>query len=188
MKLKKNVSMLLVCSIFMTTTVPHNVYAITMDDYKTEARPSQKRVAEAFDKFRYDMTVEWDQRDPYFRDHAQKELEIALESLKAEGVKESEILSYMQKNILDEKARKDYDRLLAALQTQNLHEEEASRVAMNYMEKNYQQGVGFSGGGSVSYRRTMIIVGIIIVGVVTYLIIKHRKKGDSDSTSTSTTS
>ena len=48
-------------------------------------------------------------------------------------------------------------------------QEEASEAAMKFMEKNYKQGVGFSGGGSASYRKMMIIAGIIIVGVVTYL-------------------
>src|SRR5665648_531061 len=164
-RIKKNVSLLLVGSLFMTATVPHNVEARTTKEYKAEFSKSDKRIADAFNKFRYDMTVEWDQQDPYFRDHAQKELENSLADLKAKGVKETEILKYMQENILDKKVRKDYDRLLAALDKQNLNEDEASQAAMKYMEKNYKEGVGFSAGGSVTYRRAMIVVGIIIVGV-----------------------
>jgi hypothetical protein len=188
-RIKKNVSLLLVGSLFMTTTIPQNLQAQSTKEYRADLKANNQKVADAFNKFRYDMTVEWDQRDAYFKEHAQKELENSLDALKSEGVTEVEILGYMQNNILDQKARKDYDRLLTALEKQNLHEDEASSVAMNYMEKNYKQGVGFSGGGSVSYRRAMIIVGIIIVGVVTYLIIKHRKKGEnSNSSSTGDTS
>lgn len=178
--LKKNVSLLMVLSVFATTTIPQNVQAYALEDFKADSRPAQKRLAEIFNKFRYDMTVEWDQRDPFFRDHAQKELEIALASLKSEGVSDKEIQSYMEKNLLDAKVKKDYQDLLAAMKDQNLSSEEAKVHAMKFMEKNYREGTSFAGGGSTGSGAVVAIVAIIIIGVVTFIIIKGGKKPHHD--------
>ena len=149
---KRNVSMLLVGSIFMTTTVPQGLQARSLKPFDAEFKQTSasQGIEDAFNKFRYDMTVEWDQRDPYFRDHAEQELSRALESLKAEGESETDILKYVQSNLLDKKVSADYDRLLGALKTQNLSPEQASRVAMDYMEKNYKEGIWYSIFGGVS--------------------------------------
>ena len=70
------------------------------------------------------MIVDWDQRDPNYRECAQKELEISLIAWSAEGILEKEILAFMENNILDAKARKEYLRLLNALEQQDLTEEQ----------------------------------------------------------------
>src|SRR4051812_21845527 len=126
---KRNVSALLVGSLFMTSVIPQNLQARVMKDYKAEIKTVNQGIEDAFNKFRYEMTVEWDQRDTYFKDHAEKELRNALESLKAEGVSEKEILAYTQANMQDAKARQDFDRLLKALSAQNLTADQASKVA-----------------------------------------------------------
>lgn len=53
MKFKKNVSSLLVCSLLVTTTVPHNVIAETYEDYRAEfySVESEKKIADVFNKF-----------------------------------------------------------------------------------------------------------------------------------------
>lgn len=184
---KLSLSLMLASSLFMNAVIPQNVQARTL--VATKAKVStEARVAEAFDKFRYDMTVEWDQQDPYFKQYAQRELENALMVLKAEGVSVTDIAAYMEKSILDETSKKEYKNLLATIEKQNLSEEEASVVAMNFMSKKYQNGLGFTSGASRNYRKILIIVGVIIVGVVTCLIIKHKKKKKNSTTSTSTTS
>ena len=161
------------------------IYGVeNFDDIFEIERPKIEKV---FNKFRYDMTVEWDQLDPYFKDHAQKELELSLDDLKKSGVSEEQIQDYMMKNILHESARKDYQNLIETMKKQGLSEEEASAQMMNFMEKNYQAGVSFSGGGSASYRRVAIIVGLVVVGVVAYIIIrKHKDSRQEEETSTNT--
>ncbi len=93
-----------------------------------------------FDKFRYDMAVEWDQEDPYFKDQAEKELEVSLSSLKTEGVTEAQILTYMEKRLLDEKTKSEYRLLVKAMKAQNLSEEQAAFEAQKFMEKSFAQG------------------------------------------------
>src|SRR5205085_872589 len=175
---KKNVTALVIGSMFLTTTDPQNLHATVMQDHKAELKITNQSIEDAFNKFRYEIAVEWDQKDPYFKAQAEKELRESLESLKSQGVTAKEILDYTQANITDVKARQDFDRLLKALSSQNLTADQASKVAMKYMEKNYQEGVGFSAGGSRSNRKIMIIVGIVIIGVVTYMIIKNHKHHD----------
>lgn len=88
----------------------------------------------------------------------------------------------MEKNILDQQTRKDYGRLLAALEKQNMHEDDAAVVAMKFMEKNYQQGASFNTENDPrSYKKVLILVGVVIVGVVTYMIIKNKKKGSKNN-------
>lgn len=64
------------------------------------------------------------------------------------------------------------------MELQGKAEQESSELAMNFMADTYH-----SGAASVSYKRIAIIVGIIIVGIVTFIIIKN-KKNDSGSDGT----
>ena len=146
---------------------------------------TEKRIGNAFNKFRYDMTVEWNQQDAYFKEYAQTEFENSLLALRAEGVTVEDIQTYMEKSILDAKTKNDYRRLVASMKKQDISEDEASVVAMNFMEKNYSQSASFSSGSSANYKKIAIIVGVVIIGVVTFLIIRNCKKNDSTTTSSS---
>lgn len=172
---KLSLNLMLSGCLFLNTLLPANVQAATVTETKATVT-SESRVADVFDRFRYEMTVEWDQRDPNFKEAAQKELEVALMGLQAEGVTNEAIVAYMEKSILDENSKKEYRDLLVTMEKQNLDDETAAAVAMNFMSKKYQQGLGFSSGGSRSYRKLLVIVGVLIVGVVTYMVIKHHKK------------
>jgi hypothetical protein len=184
---KIQVSLMLALSVFTTTVVPSNVHAITHQNYEMKVI-TDDQIAKVFNKFRYDMTVEWDQQDPYFKEYAQKEFENSLMDLRAKGASDEQIQTYMEKNMLDEKTQQEYTKLLNTLKKQNISEDEASRLAMKFMENNYQQGTSFTGGGSHSYRKVMVVVGVVIVGVVTWLIIKNCKSGSTSSSSSSSTS
>ena len=186
-KSSRTMSYAIALSVFLTSSIPQGLQARSQVDYQMKLVESNKKIEKVFNKFRYDMTVEWDQLDPYFKDHAQKELELSLDDLKKSGVSEEQIQDYMMKNILHESARKDYQNLIETMKKQGLSEEEASAQMMNFMEKNYQAGVSFSGGGSASYRRVAIIVGLVVVGVVAYIIIrKHKDSRQEEETSTNT--
>jgi DNA-binding transcriptional regulator YhcF (GntR family) len=185
--MRMQTSLVLALSIFANTALPLNAQASTMQEYHKSVETSETRIEKVFNKYRYEMTVEWDQQDPYFREHAQKELENSLEELKATGVSDADIAKVMEKNLLDDQAKKEYARLLTTLKKQNISEEKAAEMASAFMEKNYQRGVNFSSGGSVNYRRVMIIVGVVIVGVVTYLIIRNHMHRHSGSTTGGTT-
>src|SRR5690606_30818446 len=154
-------------SIFMSTTVPQGLYAKTMVEYKTEIEDSQSLIDNAFKKFHYDMSVNWDQKDPYFQELAQKELENSLFDLKKGGVTDEQIQDYMLKNIVNDHAKRDYVKLIETMKKQGLSGEEASEKMMDFMKKNHVEGVGFSGGASGGYNRVAIILGVVVIGIVT---------------------
>ena len=187
MNSKGKLGSLIAFSLFMTTTVPQGLQARTQVTYKAQVNDSQKKIETTFNKFRYEMTVNWDQKDPYFRDFAQKELENSLADLKMSGVTEEQIQSYMLNNMLNENAKRDYQKLIETMKKQGLSSEEASEQMMNFMKKNYTEGVSFSGGASPSYRRIAIIIGVIVVGVVTCIIIKKHNKDEPQNEETTTT-
>ena len=172
MKTKSKLGSVIALSIFMTTTVPQGLHAKTMVDYKTEIEDSQSLIDNAFKKFEYDMTVNWDQKDPYFHEFAQKELENSLMDLKKGGVTDEQIQDYMLKNIVNENAKRDYVKLIETMKKQGISGEEASEKMMEFMKKNHIEGVGFSGGASGGYNRVAIILGVVVIGIVTYLIVK----------------
>lgn len=185
--LKGKLSSVLALSIFMTTAVPQGLQANSSVEYKTEINDSSKEIGNIFKKFQYETTVNWDQKDPQFLVDAQKELENSLADLKMSGVTEDQIQSYMLNNMLNENAKKDYQKLIETMKKQGLSGEEASEQMMNFMKKNYTAGVSFSGGASPSYRRVAIIIGIIVVGVVTCIIIKKNRKDEPQNEEETTT-
>lgn len=176
--LTRGIGCTLALSMFMTAAIPQGLQASTQVDYKMNVEDHSKLIESVFNKFRYDMTVEWDQKDPYFKENAQKELEDSLLNLKKRGVSEEQIQNYMMKNMLSEAAKKDYENLLTTIKKQGLSEEEAAEQVMNFMAKNYKEGVGFSGGASGGYSRLGVLVGVIIVGVVAYIIIKKHHNNE----------
>lgn len=161
-------ALVLSLAFFTTAVVPQGAQASTFEKY--EANFSLNDV---FNKFQYRMTVEWDQKDEAFKNEAKKELEQSLLKLKAEGVSDAQILSYVQGNMMDAKTKKDYDSLLSALAKQGATPAESSAAAMKFMEKNYQQGTHFNGGGTRGHNWVTVLVGVVIVGVVTHLIFSH---------------
>lgn len=183
---KGKLSSILALSIFMTTAIPQGLQANSSVEYKTEISDSSKQIENVFKKFRYDTTVNWDQKDPQYLADAQKELENSLADLKMSGVTEEQVQSYMMNNVLREDARNDYKKLIETMKKQGLSEEEASKQMMSFMEKNHVRGVSFAGGGSSSYSRVAIIIGVIVVGVVTCLIIKKHRRGEPQNEETTT--
>jgi hypothetical protein len=71
----RKMNLLLVLSLLLTSIVPQGVHAETWTRHQpTSAKYKEERLAKVFNKFRYDMTVSWDQNDPYFKENAEKEL------------------------------------------------------------------------------------------------------------------
>lgn len=170
------VGLALALSMFATSVIPQNVQAHVVEDYKMELTSSEHRVMEAFDRFHYALAVEWDQKDPAFKAAAQGELEKALIDLMKAGVSASEIQKAMEKSILQGKAQGDYKRLVAAISSQDMTTEEATEMAMDFMDKNYHEGTSFAGQGH-SHGKWKVIVAIIIVVVIIHTL---RDRGDDD--------
>ncbi|WP_408097541.1 hypothetical protein ACJVC5_01140 [Peredibacter sp. HCB2-198] len=166
---KLPVGLMLALSVFATTVIPQGVQASVLEDYKMQFTSNEAQVNEAFDRFHFAMAVEWDQKDPVFKEEAQKGLEKALLDLMKAGVTATEIQKAMEKSILQGKAQADYKRLVEALRSQEMTEEQATQMAMEFMDKNYHEGTSFAGGGHHHGKWKVIVAIIIVVVIITCL-------------------
>ena len=82
----------LALSMMTSSIIPQNVQAHSTTNYKMEVKSADKQIESAFNKFRYAMTVEWDQQDVTFKNNVQRDLEDALIELVKSGVSDKEIL------------------------------------------------------------------------------------------------
>lgn len=170
--LRINLGLLLAVSVFITTVVPQNVQASVLTDVS---------INEVFDRFHYAMNVEWDQKDESFKEQAAQDLKSSLLALEASGITLEEIQKYMEENILDAKTKIEYKRLLAALESQNASQDEATLAVMNFMEKNHSHGLSFYGEGVIrGGGKLSIVVAVLVVVVVTHLLFRKKSHDHDD--------
>jgi hypothetical protein len=155
--------------------------------YSYSANNNQDKIKKTFDSFRYKMTVVNDINNPQFKEKAAEEFKSQMSKLQSEGVSASEILSYTRASILDASNRKDFDLMFSSIDANKISSEDAGNMAMRFMASKYQQGANYSGSGKASFKIALISVSIVIVGVVTYLVIKDMK-GKNTNTATNSTS
>lgn len=170
--LRFNLGLLLALSIFVSSVIPQNVQASVLTDV---------RIDEVFDRFHYAMNVEWDQQDEAFKEQAAQDLKSALQALQASGVSIQEIQQYLETNHLDAQTRLEYQRLISALETQNVSQKEATLMAMKLMEKSYPEGVSFNGEGVIrGGGKLSLVVVVLAVVVVTHLLFSKKGHDDHD--------
>ena len=80
---------------------------------------------------------------------------------------------------LDARTRLEYQRLIAALKTQNVSQKDATLITMKFMNQNMAQGMNFNGEGAIrGGGKLTLIVAVLVVVVVTHLL--FRKSGHDD--------
>lgn len=164
MKFLRSLSLMLAMAFFMTAVVPAGAQASVLKTYDME---STEQIGTAFDKFNYAMNVEWDQQNPAFKAHAEKELANSLKSVDAETLQ-----AFTANSFTDAKSREDFLRLVAAMKAQNLSGEEAAAVAQEWAEKG-SVGLSFAGNGGHRCGRICKLVTIIIIVIVIRAIVHH---------------
>lgn len=167
---------------FTTTSFAQGYGHVETADYRAESKVmSESMIKNAFDKFRYQMTVQWDQNDPTFKEHAESEFEKSILELRSQGISSKEIQAYVTKSLLDEKTRSDYESLVAVLKSQGKSEEEIADTTTKFMQKAYQQGASYSGGAAGGWTKAAAIVAMIAVVAITVVILVKEKEDDGDN-------
>jgi len=128
-------------------------------------------IAKAFDGFRYAMTVQ--AGTAHSQEQAIANFKDQLAKLETQGVSATEFMNYMRASILDSETLMDFDRLMSTINENGMSAEDASALMMRFMESRYQQGANYSGGGKGGMNPAGIIIGVVIVGAVTYLVVRH---------------
>lgn len=176
---KFHIGLMLALSIFMSTVIPSNVQAVTTSEYKMTSKQATASVDEVFQKFQYAMSVEWDQKDEAFKLLAEQDLIKSLLALVETGISLEEIQARMQKTILSAEARVEYQRMVSAMEGQNLSKEEITAKTLEFMKNAQAQGLSFNGeGGPGGHSKWTLIVVVIIVVVVTHLCLRGGRGGD----------
>lgn len=171
-------TVMLSMSMFLSSIVPSYASATTTKKYEMKVVDSEDRVNSVIDQFHYKMTVEWDQKDIHFKKQAEEDLKQNLLDLEASGVSLSEVQKTMEKKILNGKFQAEYEKFVAAMKGQNLSEEEISAKTMEFIKKNYQEGVDFAGKGGSTSHRWKFITAIVVVVIIAYLV--HEKHNHDD--------
>lgn len=179
MKLKQKIAMTLTLCLFGQTALASAPGFQETESYQVAQENSREQIKSAFDRLTYNMTVEWDQEDIAFKEHAQNQFRVDLERLMKDGVSAQEIQAYMEKSLLNQQARDDYRALLESLAAQGADEVETARAATAFMEDAYESGATFSSGGGFNGRA--LLVGLIVVGIVTYVIWSHNDDDDDNN-------
>ena len=151
------------------------------------ATPTNKNqmIAKVFNEYRYQMTVSVDPNSADYRERALTEFKAKMSNLQQQGVTPVEIMDYLRNSILDPSTRADFDRLMTQVSESKVSSEEAGNLAMQFMAGKYQQGASYGGGGSM--KTFGVILGVVIVGVVTYFAYQYLNgKWPCDKTDTVT--
>src|SRR5690606_24408398 len=165
-------------SMLMGSIAPFNASASigSAERYEMKVSSVEDKVNGVVDQFHYKMTVEWDQKDIEFKKQAEEDLKQNLLDLEASGVSLSEIHKTMEKKVLSGKLQEEYERFISAMKAQNLSEEELSVKTMEFMKKNYQEGVDFAGKGGSTSHRWKFITAVVVVVIIAYIV--HEKHRD----------
>lgn len=174
----KFLTLMLSVSMLTGAIVPRNVVASTVEKYEMKVSSTEDRVNAIVDQFHYKMTVEWDQKDLDFKKLAEEDLKKNLLDLEASGVSLSQIQKTMEKKVISGKFQQEYEKFVNAMKAQNLSEDELSAKTMEFIKKNYQEGVDFTGKGGGSSTRWGLITAVIVVVIIAY--IAHEKHRDND--------
>jgi hypothetical protein len=170
----KKVTSLILMACFLT----HAAFAGTSNHH-------QQKIAKVLNEYRYQMTVSVDPNSPDYRERALIEFKQKMADLQQQGVTPVEIMDYLRNSILDPATRSDFDRVMTQVSDSKVSAEQAGNLAMQFMAGKYQQGASYGGGGSM--KTFGVILGVVIVGVVTYFAYQYLNgKWPCDKTDTVT--
>lgn len=103
----------------------------------------------AYNEFHYAFTVEWDQKDEAFFNKQQAILKSKLQTLKANGLTNAEIISFLESQIPDQKIAHEIGELMSVVMMSKMSPEEASEFIVNELSKSHQTGASWNAIGYV---------------------------------------
>ncbi|HLW57107.1 MAG TPA: hypothetical protein VKY27_06960 [Bacteriovoracaceae bacterium] len=173
-------TVMLSVSMLFSSIVPSYAHARVVEKYEMKVNDSEERVNSIIDQFHYKMTVEWDQKDALFKKQAEEDLKQNLLDLEASGVSLLEVQKTMEKKVLNGKFKAEYERFVSAMKGQNLSDEEINAKTMEFIKKNYQEGVDFTGKGGGTSHRWKFVTAVLVIVVIAYIVHKHHHHDDEE--------
>lgn len=176
----KVLSVMLSASMLFSAIVPSYVSAKVVEKYEMKVVDTDERVNSVIDQFHYKMTVEWDQKDLNFKKQAEEDLKQNLLDLEASGISLAEVQKTMEKKVLSGKFRAEYEKFVTAMKKQDLSPEELHAKTMEFIKKNYQEGLDFVGSTGGASHRWKFITAVIVIAVIAYIVHEKHKHNEEE--------
>ncbi len=125
----------------LATLVISTIFTVQVSAATNEVREELKT---AFDELSYALTVEWDQKDEGFRADQVKNFTETINSLKAEGLSNDEVMNFAKSQIKDASIAKDFENVLAVVKMNKMTENEANQYIAEAMKKSYATGANWT--------------------------------------------
>jgi hypothetical protein len=108
---------------------------------------SNNSLKAAIDELNYSLSVEWDQTDRTFYTAQMEKFTAKVKELQAQGLTNAELIEFSLANIKDANLAKEIRTALTVVQINKMPANEARKLMMDTMSKQYSQGASWSGDG-----------------------------------------
>lgn len=132
----------------------------------TFAGNNEVRLSQAFDKYNFQVNVQWDQQDQAFLTKAKAELREEIGKLLTEGMKKEELLKFVSTKTKNPSLAKELESIMNSLKDSNLSEVELESVIMKQLSSTQADGSNYRG----YYTTFSLIAAIWLVVWVSYEI------------------
>jgi hypothetical protein len=123
---------------------------------------SNNTLKQAFDELNFALSVEWDQTDRTFYDAQMEKFTGKVKELQAQGLTNAELIEFALSNVKDVNLAKEIQTALTVVQINKMPANEARKLMMDTMSKQYSQGASWSGDG--------VLLGALVVLVLVVAI------------------
>ena len=134
---------------------------------------SNNSLKTAFDELNYSLSVDWDQTDRAFYNAQMEKFTVKVKELQASGLTNAELIEFSLSNIKDANLAKEIRTALTVVQINKMPANEARKLMMDTMSKQYSQGASWSGDG--------VLLGALVVLVLVVAIAAAAGGGSSSS-------
>lgn len=112
----------------------------------------------AFDELNYSLSVEWDQKDKSVYEAKTAKFRASLETLKAQGLTNAELLAFVKTEVKNEKVAKEIETAFNMISITKMSSADAASYMTKTMKNAYSKGASWNGDASL-----LIGVGVLLV-------------------------
>ena len=173
MRIKSKIALIIGLAFFCQSALATTQNFQVVENYTMSEQSSfsQQDIKNVFDRFIYEITVEWNQKDPKFKDQAVESLNNELTILMENGVAPEDIQMYLADSILDPSSRKEYKELNQFLVAQGKTPKERAMATIQFLEDIESSGATFTSSMNGNGRTYVVIVLLFVA--VAYLNINR---------------
>ena len=123
---------------------------------------SNNSLKTAFDELNYSLSVEWNQTDRAFYDAQMKKFSDKVAELQGQGLTNAELMAFATSNIKDAKLAREVQNAMTLVQINKLPANEARKLLLDTVSKNYSAGASWSGDG-ILYGALIVLLIVAVV-------------------------